>query len=108
MPIRQYLNGEKFDPDTTRVMGLAFEVTRLALGVRYRGDGVDQMVAQRIIELAKGGERNADRLSEYALAKVREAEGNTSQLYQSSPAYRATAAQVGSLDLNQSRERPKR
>ena len=31
MPIRQYLNGETFDPETTRLLGLAFEFTVQAL-----------------------------------------------------------------------------
>jgi hypothetical protein len=106
MPIRQYLNGERFDPDTIRVMGVAFELARLALGVRDRGDGVDQTVAQSIVELAEAGERDADRLCEYALAKVRAGDGNTSQLYQSSSASRDAAAQAGPLDLSPSGERP--
>jgi hypothetical protein len=52
---------------------------------------------KRIIELAKAGERNADRLCEYALTKVRDADGGTSQLYQSSSASRdaATPARTG-------------
>ena len=106
MPIRQYLDGEKFDPDTTRVMGVAFEIARATLGVRDRG--VDEMIAKRIIELAKDGERNADRLCEYALAKVRDADGSTSQLYQSSSASRDAASPAESLDLSQSADRPDR
>jgi hypothetical protein len=106
MPIGQYLNGERFDRETTRVMGLAFEIARLTLGVGDRG--VDAMIAKRIIELAKAGERNADRLCEYALAKVREADGNTSQLYQSSSASRAAATEAGFINLSQSGERPER
>jgi hypothetical protein len=31
MPIRQYLDGERFDPETTRLLGLAFEFTVQAL-----------------------------------------------------------------------------
>jgi hypothetical protein len=31
MPIRFHLNGQKFDPETLRVMGLAFEVALVAL-----------------------------------------------------------------------------
>jgi hypothetical protein len=31
MPIRQFLNGQKFDPEAIRVMGLAFEIARTAL-----------------------------------------------------------------------------
>jgi hypothetical protein len=106
MPIGEYLNGERFDRETTRVMGLAFEIARVTLGVGDRG--VDAMIAKRIIELAKAGERNADRLCEYALAKVREADGNTSQLYQSSFGSRAAATEAGSLDLSQSADRPLR
>ena len=108
MPIGQYLNGERFDPETTRIMGVAFEVARVALGTRDRGDLVNDTIAKRIIELAKAGERNIDRLCEYALAKVRDADGSTSQLYQSSSASRATAAQDGFLDLSRSGERPER
>jgi len=106
MPIGQYLNGERLDRETMRVMGVAFEIARVTLGVADRG--VDEMIAKRIIELAKAGERNADRLCEYALAKVREADGNTSQLYQSSSDSRAAAVQAASLDLAQSGERPER
>jgi hypothetical protein len=106
MPIGQYLNGERFDRETTRVMGLAFELARATLGVGDRG--VDEMIAKAIIEFAKAGERNADRLCEYALAKVREADGRTSQLYQSSSASRDAATQAGSLALSQSGDRPDR
>jgi hypothetical protein len=65
MPIGQYLNGERFDRETTRVMGLAFEIARVTLGVGDRG--VDEMIAKRIIELAKAGERNVEVLCEAAL-----------------------------------------
>jgi hypothetical protein len=106
MAIGEYLNGERFDRETTRVMGLAFEIARVTLGVVDRG--VDEMIANRIIELAKAGERNADRLCEYALAKVRAADGKTSQLYQSSSASRDAAAQAGFLDSSQSADRPER
>jgi hypothetical protein len=93
MPIGEYFNGERFDRETTRVMGLAFEIARVTLGVGDRG--VDEMIAKRIIEVAKAGERNADRLCEYALAKVREADGRTSQ-FQSSSASGARRRRPGS------------
>jgi hypothetical protein len=87
-------------------MGVAFEIARAALGVGDRG--VDQMIAKTIIELAKAGERDIDRLCEYALTKVRDADGNTSQLFQSSSASRRTASHVGFFILSQSGERPER
>ena len=45
-------------------MGLAFEMTRLALGLADRGDRANEVVAKRIIELAKTGELNPDVLCE--------------------------------------------
>ena len=92
MPIREHLNGERFDPETTRVMGLALEIARATLGIGDRG--VDEVIA-KLIEFAKAGERNADPLCEYALAKVRDADGSTSQLFQSSSASRDATTQAG-------------
>ena len=34
MPITPYLDGHKFDPETKRVMGVAFEMARVPLGVQ--------------------------------------------------------------------------
>jgi hypothetical protein len=59
MPIRFHLNGERFDPETIRVMGLAYEMAHVAL---EHTDGTTSptraAVAQKIIDLAKAGERN--------------------------------------------------
>ena len=38
MPIRPHLKGQKFDPETIRVMGLAFEMALVALRLADRGD----------------------------------------------------------------------
>ena len=72
MPIRSYLDGFRFDPETTRVMGVAFEMTRTA--IRLDGDDpvqdpIDEVIARKIIELAHAGERN--RLCELALNDIR-------------------------------------
>ena len=65
MPISQFLGDSKFDLQTKRIMGLAFEMTRLALGLADRGDiANDEQIAKRIIELAKTGELNPDVLCE--------------------------------------------
>ena len=71
MPITPYLNGERFDAETRRVLGVALEITCLALRVGDCDDGVRQAVATKIIELAKAGERNPDILCERALAEIR-------------------------------------
>ena len=60
MPITPYLDGHKFDPETMRVMGVAFEMTRVALGLADRGDLANEIIAKRIIALAKAGGRNPD------------------------------------------------
>lgn len=71
MPITPYLDRSKFDPEVTRVMGVAFEMACVALGLAERGGLANEVVARRIIELAKTGERNADLLCERALTEIR-------------------------------------
>jgi hypothetical protein len=72
MPITPFLDGQKFDPETKRVMGVAFEMTRAALRLTDRNDPIIEIIAKKIIELAKAGERNADLLCERALKDLRE------------------------------------
>ena len=65
MPIRAYLNGHRFDAETTRLIGIAFE---MALVTLQHTDGIvnptRDTLAQKIIELAKAGERDPERLCE--------------------------------------------
>jgi hypothetical protein len=71
MAITPFLNGTNFDPDTRRVVGIAFEMTCVALGLVDRGDLANGLVAQQIIELAQRGERDPNRLCETALEILR-------------------------------------
>jgi hypothetical protein len=71
VPITIFLEGQKFDPETKRVMGVAFEMTCIALGLRDRGDLANSVVAKKIIELVKTGELNPDILCERALVDLR-------------------------------------
>jgi hypothetical protein len=68
MPITPYLKAEAFDPDTTRAMGVAFEKACRRLGLSLTHDAMTERVAKVIIELSKGGERDAERLYDGALA----------------------------------------
>ena len=72
MPIRAYLYGHRFDPETTRLMGIAFEMALVAL---QRTDGIvnptHDAVAKKIIELAKAGERDPEHLCDAALQALR-------------------------------------
>ena len=65
MAIRPFLNGETFDPETARLVGVAFEMARAA--VNRPADLSDEMIARTIIERAKAGERNVEVLCEAAL-----------------------------------------
>ena len=67
MPIRSHLNGQRFDPETIRLMGLAFEMALISLRLVDRGDIDNAVVAQQIIELAKAGEKDPERLCEGVL-----------------------------------------
>ena len=57
MPIRSHLNGHRFDPETMRLMGIAYEMTLISLRLVDRGDIVNNVVAQKLIEIAKAEER---------------------------------------------------
>ena len=68
MPIRHYLQGHKFDLETARLLGLAFEMALVALQHLDRAvSPTRDAVAQKIIELAKAGERDPGRLCDAAL-----------------------------------------
>jgi hypothetical protein len=56
MPITTFLEGDgpHFDPETKRVMGLAFKRTCAALRLRDDTEPVAEIVARNIIELCKG------------------------------------------------------
>ena len=72
MRITQFLDDDtKFDAETKRVMGVAFEMAWVALGLTDTDDQANHIVAKRIIELAKAGERNPDILCEKALKGLR-------------------------------------
>jgi hypothetical protein len=66
-----YLNGERFDPESKRVLGVAFEMVCIALQTGDCADDVKQAIANKVIELAKADERNPDLLCERALEDIR-------------------------------------
>ena len=71
MPIRPFLNGQRFDQETVRILGVAFEQVCIALRTGDCDDDVKNAIANKIIELAKDGERNPDLLCERALKDIR-------------------------------------
>jgi hypothetical protein len=71
MPITPYLNGERFEPETKRVLGVAFEQVCIALRIGASDDDLKQAIANKVIELAKAGDRNPDILCERVLEDIR-------------------------------------
>ena len=69
MSIGPYLDGLNVDRETERLLGLALDMTRLALGIE--DDLADKIIAKTILQVAKAGERNPDLLCEGALKKLR-------------------------------------
>jgi hypothetical protein len=65
MPIR-LIQGASFDPETTRLLGLAYE--RACEGVSPDVT-VREALAKRIIEAARRGERDLDKLIRYGRVK---------------------------------------
>jgi hypothetical protein len=71
MPIRAYLDGHKFDGETIRRMGIAFEMALASLRATPDcNDPIRAALAQRIIALAKVGEHQPERLCEGALGQA--------------------------------------
>jgi hypothetical protein len=69
MLITRYLDGFNVDPETNRALDIALEKTRVCL--RLGDHFADGIIAKRVIELAKTGERNPDRLCEGATEELR-------------------------------------
>jgi hypothetical protein len=72
MPITPYLDGEGFDPETKRDLGLAFELVRIALKAGDCDDDVYRAIARKLIDLNKAGEHNPEILCDQALKAIRQ------------------------------------
>lgn len=62
-----FLRDVSFDPDTTHIMGKAFDGACKRLQGIGQSDLVKSVIAKRIVEVAKTGERDANRLCDLAL-----------------------------------------
>src|ERR1700745_2878841 len=65
MAFASYLADFDVDAETNRVLDVALEVTRAALGLA--DDFANGIIARQIVEVARTGERNPDLLCEGAL-----------------------------------------
>lgn len=67
MTIRRLLREEAFAPDEVAVLTAAYDHCIGRLMLRDRDDKVTELLAQKIIEAAKSGERDPSRLCHRAL-----------------------------------------
>ena len=71
MSITPYLKGPYyFDLETRRVLGMALEMACIALRTGDRDEPVRQAIANKLIALAKDGERNPNMLCDRALEDI--------------------------------------
>jgi hypothetical protein len=72
MPIRSLIkNDVAFSPDEVAILIAVFEETLKELELVDREDPVTQLVAKRIIELAKQGERDPKQLFDLTIKSIR-------------------------------------
>jgi hypothetical protein len=69
MPIAQFLEGSEFDPETKRVIRVAFEMTRIALRYGNQGD-LSEILGKTVA--ARSSELNPDHLCESVLSEFRQ------------------------------------
>lgn len=70
MRTRPIVDDVSFDDKATRAMGIAFDCTCSALADTGVERAVKEIVALRILEAAKAGEHNCDRLLDIALQEL--------------------------------------
>lgn len=70
MPIRRFLAGHVFDPETIREMSTALQRVCDTLRLRMVDDAMTRLVAEKIIELAERGVRDADKLYAMTLREL--------------------------------------
>jgi hypothetical protein len=68
MPIRKRIEDQIFEPDLIEAIRLAFQRACEALQLRGTPDALTEIVATKIIELAKAGETDPERLCSKVLS----------------------------------------
>jgi hypothetical protein len=71
MSIRQFVNGQAFEPQTIQVMSEALTAACKALGLKEKDDAANRLLATRIIDLARDGIHDPGLLKAAALAGLR-------------------------------------
>jgi len=70
VPIYRLLQDGAFGPEATKAMGTAFEDALIELNLTDRADALAEILALKIIEIGRHGERDPDRMRELALKDI--------------------------------------
>jgi hypothetical protein len=76
MPIRPFLSGQAFDPETITTMSIALQGACEALGLRMTDDPAAKPIAEKVIEFAHRGIRDPDTLRTMVLKEFSEKDGH--------------------------------
>jgi hypothetical protein len=71
LPIRPFLAGQAFEPEIIAIMSAALENVCEALDLKMVDDAATRLVAEKIIELAQRGVRDAAMLSAITLKEFK-------------------------------------
>ncbi len=71
MPIKPYLAGQAFDPETISDMSAAFVAVCDVLGLKAQDDPATRLVAKKILEFTRRGVRNPNALRTRVLEELR-------------------------------------
>jgi hypothetical protein len=70
MPLYRLLQNQAFEPEHIEAMSHAFEAVCLKLNLADRDDPLRDAVANKVIDWAKRGEKNPERLYQIVLADI--------------------------------------
>ena len=72
MPLTPFLKGGNFDPRAIEAMSAAFEGVCASLQLLNRTDPVTEIVARMVVEVARTGERDPERIRDLVLISLNE------------------------------------
>ncbi len=72
MPLTRYLKEAVFDPETIEAMNVAFAAVRESLHLSDQDDPATQFVARKVIDVARLGERDPERIRDLVLLALKQ------------------------------------
>jgi hypothetical protein len=74
MPLTPFLKEGNFNPPAIEAMSAAFEGVCASLQLLNRTDAVTEIVARMVVEVARTGERDPERIRELVLLSLNESD----------------------------------